>query len=74
MVRFQGLAPGTYALGVIHDEDNNGRLNTFVGIPREGFGFSRNPRLRMGPPRYEDVRFTVGTGRMTSIVRMTYLL
>ena len=73
-VRFTGLAPGTYALGVIHDEDGNGRLNTFVGIPREGFGFSRNPRLRMGPPRFEEVRVPIETGRATLVVRMTYLL
>ena len=73
-VRFTGLAAGTWALGVIHDEDGNGRLNTFMGIPREGFGFSRNPRLRMGPPRYEDVRFPVAQGRTTLVVRMTYLL
>lgn len=73
-VRFTGLAAGTWALGVIHDEDRNGRLNTFMGIPREGFGFSRNPRLRMGPPRYEDVRFPVAQGRTTLVVRMTYLL
>lgn len=73
-VRFTGLAPGTWALGVIHDEDGNGRLNTFMGIPREGFGFSRNPRLRMGPPRYEDVRFPISSGRATLVVRMTYLL
>ena len=74
LVRFRGLAPGTYALGVIHDENNNGRLDTFLAIPREGFGFSRNPRLRMGPPRYEDVRFPVAQGRTTLVVRMTYLL
>jgi len=73
-VRFTGLAPGTWALGVIHDEDGNGRLDTFMGIPREGFGFSRNPRLRMGPPRYEDVRFPIASGRATLVVRMTYLL
>ena len=74
MVRFQGLTPGIYALGVIHDENNNGRLDTFLAIPREGFGFSRNPRLRMGPPRFDDVRFAVGAGRSALAVRMTYLL
>lgn len=73
-IRFTGLAAGTWALGVIHDENNNGRLDTFMAIPREGFGFSRNPRLRMGPPRYDDVRFPIAQGRTTLIVRMTYLL
>ncbi|MGE0178935.1 MAG: DUF2141 domain-containing protein [Sphingomonas sp.] len=74
LIRFPGLAPGIYALGVIHDENNNGRLDTFMAIPREGFGFSRNPRLRMGPPRFEEVRFQVGPGRAAQVIRMTYLL
>lgn len=73
-IRFPGLAAGTYALGVIHDENGNGRLDTFLAVPREGFGFSRNPRLRMGPPRYEEVSVPVNSGRTTLVVRMTYLL
>lgn len=74
MIRFTGLPPGTYALGVIHDEDGNGRLNTFLAIPREGFGFSHNPRLRMGAPSFDEVRFSAGPGRTGLVVRMTYLL
>ena len=73
-IRFPGLAAGTYALGVIHDENGNGRLDTFLAVPREGFGFSRNPRLRMGPPRYEEVSVPVSSGRATLVVRMNYLL
>src|SRR5688572_1212349 len=49
-IRLTDLAEGTYALSVIHDENGNGRLDRSLGIPREGFGFSRNPRIRMGPP------------------------
>src|SRR5215470_15518222 len=37
--QFTGLAPGTYAVSVFHDENSNGRLDTnFMGIPREGVG------------------------------------
>ena len=35
-----GLTPGTYALAVIHDEDKDGDLDTFLGIPTEGLGLS----------------------------------
>lgn len=73
-IRLSGLAPGTYALSVIHDENANGRLDRFMAIPREGFGFSRNPRIRMGPPRFEEVRFEVGAGRVRQAVRLRYLL
>jgi uncharacterized protein (DUF2141 family) len=67
-------APGTWALAVIHDENGNGRLDKFMAIPREGFGFSRNPRIRMGPPRFEEVRFEVGGTPVRQVVRMKYLL
>ncbi len=73
-IMLPSVAPGTYALSVIHDEDSNGRLNRFLAIPREGFGFSRNPRIRMGPPRFEDVRFEVNTGEVRQDVRILYLL
>lgn len=73
-IRLSGIAPGTWALAVMHDENGNGRLDRFLAIPREGFGFSRNPRLRMGPPRYEDVRFDFSGAAMRQTVRLRYLL
>lgn len=68
------MPPGVYALAVIHDENSNGRLDKFMAIPREGFGFSRNPRIRMGPPRFDEVRFQVAPGGTRQIVVMKYLL
>ena len=73
-IRLTGIAPGSYALSVIHDENANGRLDRYMALPREGFGFSRNPRIRFGPPRYEEVRFEVGAGRVRQAVRLRYLL
>lgn len=73
-LRFERVPPGDYALAVIHDENANGRLDTFAGIPREGFGFSRNPRIRFGPPRFEEARFTIGSGQSSQSVRIRYLL
>ncbi len=73
-IRFNGLEPGSYALSAFHDENRNGRLDTLVGIPREGFGFSRNPVIRFGPPRFDQVRIEVATGFSRQTVRMQYLL
>lgn len=73
-IRIAGVAAGVYALSVIHDENGNGRLDRFLAIPREGFGFSRNPRIRMGPPRFDEVRFEVGAAPVRQDVRMRYLL
>ena len=68
------VPPGTYAIAAIHDENGNGRLDRMLAIPREGFGFSRNPRIRMGPPRYDEVRFDVAGGRVQQVIVMKYLL
>ena len=73
-IRLNGLAEGNYALSVIHDENGNGRLDRSLGIPREGFGFSRNPRIRMGPPSFDEVRFALAAAGARQIVRMKYLL
>jgi uncharacterized protein (DUF2141 family) len=73
-VRLSGVAPGAYALSVIHDENGNGRLDTFAGIPKEGFGFSRNPAIRFGPPSFTAVEFSVGAGGNRQAVRIRYLL
>ena len=72
-IRLRGIPAGIYALSVIHDENNDGRLNRFMAIPREGFGFSRNPRIRMGPPRFDEVRFQL-SGTVRQAVQMRYLL
>jgi len=72
-IRILGLAPGNYAAAVIHDENSNARLDTFAGIPREGFGFSRNPRIGFGPPRFSSAAFAVGGVAETQQIAMRYM-
>ena len=71
---FPALPAGQYALAVIHDENGNGRLDTFAGIPREGYGFSRNAPVRFGPPRFDAARFTLAGAEVTERVAMRYIL
>ncbi|MFM9979143.1 MAG: DUF2141 domain-containing protein [Sphingomonadaceae bacterium] len=72
-LRFADLPSGQYALALIHDENGNGKLDTLMGIPREGFGFSRNPAIRFGPPKFAEARVTVTAGTADENVRMKYL-
>lgn len=52
-VTLRQLQPGSYAVAVLHDENNDRRANrNFLGFPKEGFGFSRNPVIRFGPPKF----------------------
>lgn len=67
------LPRGDYALAVIHDENGNGRLDTLAGIPREGYGFSRNAAVRFGPPRFAAARFTLAGETETQRVAMRYI-
>ena len=73
-LRFDGLPRGGYAVAVIHDENGNAKLDTFAGIPREGFGFSRNPAIGFGPPRFAAARFAIDGDAETQHVRMRYIL
>ncbi|AKM07310.1 DUF2141 domain-containing protein [Pelagerythrobacter marensis] len=73
-LRFRGVPGGTYALSIIHDENGNGKLDTFAKIPREGYGFSGNPPVRFGPPKFEEARFELTPGPNRQQVRVRYLL
>lgn len=70
---FEGLPTGDYALAVIHDENGNNKLDTMLGIPREGFGFSRNPAITFGPPRFSAARFALDAAANRQQVRMKYM-
>jgi len=74
-LNFANVLPGTYAIALLHDENENGRADRALTlIPREGFGFSRDAPVRMGPPDFEDAAFTVGTEAVTQAIRMRYML
>ncbi|WP_420144634.1 DUF2141 domain-containing protein [Sphingobium sp.] len=68
------VPPGEYAIAIIHDENGNGKLDTFAGIPREGVGFSRNPVLRFGAPGFRSVVFPVAGAPVEQVVKLKYFL
>ena len=43
-------------------------------MPREGYGFSRDAPVRMGPPSFEQAAFEVGPARVSQTIRMRYML
>lgn len=61
-VVFDNLAPGTYAIGAYHDENNNDHFDTdFIGLPQEGYALSNGVRAVMAKPTFQQAAFTVGT-------------
>lgn len=71
---FAGLPKGAYAIAVMHDENNNAKLDTnFFGIPTEGFGFSNKARAHtFSPASFEEARFFYSGGALTSSIVMIY--
>ena len=73
-IRFSGVAPGTYALSLHHDENANNKMDMALFLPKEGFGFSRNPKIGMGPPKFASAAFALGAVDAKMAVTMKYLL
>jgi len=73
-VTFAHVPPGHYAIALLHDENGNGKVDRTLLIPREGFGFSRDARVTMGPPKFDAAAFDVGAVPVRQAIRMRYLL
>jgi uncharacterized protein (DUF2141 family) len=70
---FTGLPEGTYAVSVFHDENMNQKIDkNLMGIPKEGYGASNNPAKRMGPPRFEDAKFTMNGAEHSLEIKLLY--
>ena len=73
-LKLEGLPRGAYAVAVIHDENGNNRLDTALGIPREGYGFSNDAAVRFGPPKFAAARFDLtATDANRQQIRMRYI-
>ncbi|MDP6818298.1 MAG: DUF2141 domain-containing protein [Alphaproteobacteria bacterium] len=67
---FVNLRPGDYAAAAFHDENQSGDFDTnFIGIPREGYGFSNGAEAGLGPPDFEEASV-----KLVQIVSETELL
>jgi uncharacterized protein (DUF2141 family) len=66
--RFEGLAPGTYAVSVMHDENGNQKLDkNFLGVPTEGYGVSNNKTYSLSAPKWDESKFTVAAGETRTL-------
>jgi uncharacterized protein (DUF2141 family) len=70
---FDGLKPGTYAVGAYHDENANGRFDTnFIGYPAEGYALSNGIRAVISRPRFVDAAFAVSEGEKRVSLHIKY--
>jgi uncharacterized protein (DUF2141 family) len=73
-VSFDGLTQGTYAVALLHDENANSKMDMAVFLPKEGFGFSRNPAVVTGPPKFKAAAFLIDADEVSQRVKMKYML
>lgn len=67
-ITFTDIPEGTYAISFIHDENDNGKMDTnFMGIPKEDYGCSNNAKGFMGPPKWKDAKFELKSDKTIEI-------
>jgi len=67
---FTNVAPGIYGIVVLHDKNDNKRMDFEAnGMPKEAFGVSNNV-MTMGPPQWNDAKFEVGKTPVEMEIRL----
>jgi len=60
---FTNLPPGDYEVAVLHDENDDQKMNkSWLGLPSEGYGFSNNVMGMFGPPDVSKASFSIAAG------------
>jgi uncharacterized protein (DUF2141 family) len=71
-VVFENLKSGDYAVSVIHDENENGELDSnMMGIPKEGFAFGNNAMGAFGPPSFDKAKISLSKSEK-QVVELKY--
>ena len=72
-VHFGELAPGEYAIAVLHDENESGDMDSnFIGLPKEGYGFSNDVKPKLKAPSFDDTKFRVDGDETEVVLEMRY--
>ncbi len=67
------LPPGEYAIALLHDANDNGKMDkNGIGMPKEGFGFSNDAMGTFGPPSFKKSKFKVDGQLTTAQMKMKY--
>ena len=69
------LEPGKYGISLMDDENFNGKMDySFLGIPKEGFGFSNYYHTGLTKPKLNSFAFEVLENKNTKVeVKMKYM-
>ena len=72
-VTFSNLPPGKYAVNILHDEDENGKIDKGLILPKEGIGFSNYKSIGLSNrPKFSKASFDLWSD-MTIDVKVIYM-
>jgi uncharacterized protein (DUF2141 family) len=70
---FENVVPGTYGIQLIHDKNSNGEMDfNFLGIPKEGYGFSNNAKPTLSAPSFKKIGFAVDTTDISQSINLIH--
>jgi len=70
------LEPGIYGFCLLDDENNNGKMEyNFLGMPKEGFGFSDLNHSGITKPKFDSFKFILNRDQNKTIeIKVRYIL
>ena len=71
-VKIPDLPYGALAISALDDENSNLEMDMFLGIPKEGFGFSMDPPFRLSAPKFEECSFILNQPNQQITIRFRY--
>lgn len=70
---FKDVPRGLAAVTVLHDENVNRKIDkNFIGIPKEGYGTSNNPKKARHDPRWDEAKFPISLPQETIQIKLIY--
>jgi uncharacterized protein (DUF2141 family) len=67
------LPPGQFAVVVLHDENGNKKLDeNFLGVPKEGYGVSNNPKPRFRAATFSEAVFELDDSGAVLTISIQY--
>lgn len=72
-ITFHNIPAGKYAVNILHDENNNGKIEKGFILPLEGIGFSNYKTIGLSNrPNFEKASFILNSNKVL-MIKMVYL-
>ena len=71
VLTFEDLPFGDYALSLLHDENENGKMDTnLFSYPKEAYGISNNPQIVLSMPSFEEAKVALQEPQKSILIHL----